>query len=217
MEKTACGEKDILLQDIGHGSGPKSTCAAWPHGSGQVQGWLCPQCQRRGAEPQLEDIQGYLSPGLDLCMTQQLPSLCCAHSPHLPVPTSIRAGTAEEQCTTLPETGAPGTAPGPDPCTPAGRSPEARAGSARGTRLGCSCKHSPASGRPGAGCCHPWHHLSSSSELGSPMFPGEVKWCPQAGEDTSAPSPAAAVGHPKSSDRNLYQLIPTSQGAGIPH
>lgn len=103
---------------------------------------------------------GYLSPVLDLCMTQQLPSLCCARSPHLPMPTSIRARPAEEQCMALPETGAPGTAPGPDPCTPAGRSPVVRAGSARGTLLGCSCKHSPASAT-----------IQGLPSLGSPLQP----------------------------------------------
>lgn len=137
---------------------------------------LSPVPEARGRAP-AGGHQGHLSPVLDVCTTQQLPSLCCAHSPHLPVPTS--AGTAEEQCMTLPETGAPGTAREPDPCTPAGRSPVARAGSARGTRLGCSCKHSPASGRPQVGCCHHWDHLSSSSELGSPMPATQVVETPR--------------------------------------
>lgn len=143
-QKQPVERRIFYCRTIGHGSHPKSClCAA-----------LAPRI-RAGpgmAVSPVQDTQGDLSLILDLCMTQQLPSLCCACSPHLPVPTSIRAGPAEEQCTALPETGAPGTAPGLDPCTPAGRSPVVRAGSARGTRLGCSCKHSPASGRdePGA-------------------------------------------------------------------
>lgn len=138
---------------------PKALVLPGPTDQGRSRDGRVPSARGEG-----QDIQGYLSPALDLCMTQQLPSLCCAHSPHLPVPTSTCAGAAEEQCMSLPETGAPGTAPGPDPCTPAGRSPVVRAGSARGTRLGCSCKHSPASGRP-----RPWDHLSCRSELGSPV------------------------------------------------
>lgn len=129
---------------------------------------MSPVPEARGRAPAGQTSRD-ICPVLDLCMTQQLPSLCCAGSPHLPVPTIIRAGPAEEQCMTLPETGAPGTAPGLDPCTPTGRSPVARAGSTRKTRLGCSCKHSPDSGRPRAGGCHPWDHLSISSELGTPM------------------------------------------------
>lgn len=69
--------------------------------------------------------------------------------PHLPAPTSILLGAQavpSRQRVALPETGAPGTAPGLDPCTPAGRSPVVRAGSARGTRSGCSCNNSLASG-----------------------------------------------------------------------
>lgn len=63
MAKIACGEKDILLQDIGHGSCPKSTCAAWPHGAGQVQGWLLcvPSARDKGQSPSWTNIQGYLS------------------------------------------------------------------------------------------------------------------------------------------------------------
>lgn len=63
MAKIACGEKDILLQDIGHGSPPKSTCAAWPHRSGQVQGWLLyvPSARGKRQSPSRTNIQGYLS------------------------------------------------------------------------------------------------------------------------------------------------------------
>lgn len=49
------------------------------------------------------------------------------------------------------------------------------------------------------------------------MFPGELKWCPKAEEDTRAPSPAAAVGHAKSSDTNPHHITATSQAAGIHH
>lgn len=118
-----------------------------PRGSGMA---VSPEPEARGRAP-AGGHPGMFVPWFGPVHVPAVPSsLCCARCPPLPVPTSIRAGPAEELCTTLPETGAPGTAPGPGPCTPAGKSPVVRAGSARGTRPGCSCKHSPASGTPGS-------------------------------------------------------------------
>lgn len=100
--------------------------------------------------------------------------------PHLPAPTSILLGAQAvpgRQRVALPETGAPGTARGPDPCTPAGRSPVVRAGSARGTRSGCSCNDGLASGWAQLRCCH---HLGRVSMLSSqhrdPQYNHHAPW-----------------------------------------
>lgn len=51
---------------------------------------VSPVPEARGRAPAGQTSRD-ICPVLDLCMTQQLPSLCCAGSPHLPVPTIIRA------------------------------------------------------------------------------------------------------------------------------
>lgn len=120
---------------------------------------------------------------------------------------------------TLPETGAPGTARGPGPCTPAGRSPAARAGSARGTRSGCSCKDGSASGRAQTGCCHRWGSPRSPPRAETPradtMLLGDLKWCP----GRRGHQHCTSHGSQKPSQMQHQQfnhLLVLSQGAGVP-
>lgn len=118
---------------------------------------------------------------------------------------------------TLPETGAPGTARGLGPCTPAGRSPAVRAGSARGTRSGCSCKDGSASGRAQTGCCHRWGSTHSPPRLRPPgQTPCSLESSNGArkGEDTSTAGPMAARSYPKRSTSNSTISLPHGTARG---
>lgn len=121
---------------------------------------------------------------------------------------------------TLPETGAPGTARGPDPCTPAGRSPAVRAGSARGTRSGCSCKDSLASGRARAGCCHcrgsPCSPPQAETPRADTMLLGGLRRCPGRRGHQRRRS-HGSQGPSQEQQHQFNQVLVLSQGPGVPH